>query len=79
MNVFQDIPKLQQQWRTVFFTLAAIYVVGAIVYVAFASGEKQSWADGIVEKEDSYEFHELEEEVAEDGTETYRRLDTNDG
>ncbi|XP_031769341.2 vesicular glutamate transporter 1 isoform X1 [Galleria mellonella] len=32
-----------EQWRIVFFITSAIYLVGAIVYGMFASGEKQHW------------------------------------
>jgi len=33
------------EWRHVFFLVAAIYVVGMIVFVIFGSGERQSWAN----------------------------------
>jgi len=33
------------QWRNVFFLMAAVYVVGMVVFVIFGSGERQSWAD----------------------------------
>jgi len=32
------------EWHIVFFLAAGIYVVGAIVFVIFGSGEFQSWA-----------------------------------
>jgi len=37
---------LQQtsEWQIVFYIASAIYLVGAIVYGIFASGERQSWA-----------------------------------
>ena len=33
------------EWRNVFFLTAAVYVVGAVVFAIFGSGERQSWAD----------------------------------
>ncbi len=33
------------EWRAVFFIAAAIYLIGAIIYSSFASGEKQPWAE----------------------------------
>ena len=38
--------ELSQQWRTVFFIAAGIYVFGVIFYTIFASGVKQPWATG---------------------------------
>ena len=35
----------RSEWRNIFFLMAAIYVVGMVVYVSFGSGERQSWAD----------------------------------
>ena len=35
----------RSEWQHVFFLAAAIDVVGAIVFVIFGSGERQSWAD----------------------------------
>ncbi|XP_049865733.1 vesicular glutamate transporter 1-like isoform X1 [Pectinophora gossypiella] len=35
--------KTVEEWRLVFFISAAIYLIGAIVYGIFASGEKQPW------------------------------------
>lgn len=37
---------LQQasEWQIVFYITSAIYLVGAIIYGMFASGERQSWA-----------------------------------
>lgn len=32
------------EWQTVFYISSAIYLVGAIIYGVFASGERQSWA-----------------------------------
>ncbi|XP_015604932.1 sialin isoform X2 [Cephus cinctus] len=33
-----------EDWRTVFFISSGVYLVGAIIYGFFASGERQSWA-----------------------------------
>ena len=41
----------QSAWRNVFFTLAANYVVGMVVFVIFGSGERQSWADDVTHDE----------------------------
>ena len=35
-----------KEWRMVFFINGVIYLVGGTFYVLFASGEKQSWANG---------------------------------
>jgi len=35
----------RSEWQHVFFLAAAINAVGAIVFVIFGSGERQSWAD----------------------------------
>ena len=43
---FEDRETLQQEWKTVFFTGAGIYVGGVLIYALLASGEKQAWADG---------------------------------
>lgn len=32
------------EWQIVFYIASAIYLVGAIIYGVFASGERQSWA-----------------------------------
>lgn len=33
-----------EEWQTVFYIAAAIYLFGAIFYGAFASGDLQPWA-----------------------------------
>ena len=33
------------QWQSVFYLAAAVYAFGAIVYLLFGSGNRQSWAD----------------------------------
>jgi len=38
------------EWQQVFFLAAAIYTVGAIVFVMFGSGEHQSWAGTVDDK-----------------------------
>ena len=35
----------RDEWQKVFFLAAGIYAVGAIVFVVFGSGQRQSWAD----------------------------------
>jgi len=35
----------RSEWQNVFFLLAAMYAISAVVYVVFGSGERQSWAD----------------------------------
>jgi ACS family sodium-dependent inorganic phosphate cotransporter len=32
------------EWQIVFYIASAIYLVGAVIYGVFASGERQSWA-----------------------------------
>ncbi|KAE8749881.1 hypothetical protein FOCC_FOCC003350 [Frankliniella occidentalis] len=41
--IVQD--KTPSQWRIVFIISSTIYLVGAIIYGTFASGERQSWAE----------------------------------
>ena len=36
------------EWQNVFFVAAGIYAVGTIIFVAFGSGNRQSWADAAV-------------------------------
>jgi ACS family sodium-dependent inorganic phosphate cotransporter len=45
-NNVKIIVFLQQasEWQIVFYIASAIYLVGAIIYGVFASGERQSWA-----------------------------------
>ncbi|KAL4231338.1 hypothetical protein ACF0H5_008917 [Mactra antiquata] len=38
------VDKTREQWQIVFYIAAAIYTVGALFYIAFGSGEVQSWA-----------------------------------
>ena len=33
-----------REWRIVFFITAALYCVGALIYVLLASGKRQKWA-----------------------------------
>ena len=35
----------RSEWQNVFFLAAAIYAAAAVVFVAFGSGQRQSWAD----------------------------------
>ncbi|KAK3095969.1 hypothetical protein FSP39_021470, partial [Pinctada imbricata] len=35
--------KTREEWQTVFYITAAIYVTGAIVFVIFGSGDQQDW------------------------------------
>ena len=35
----------RDEWQQVFFLAAAIYAVGAVVFLIFGSGKRQSWAD----------------------------------
>jgi ACS family sodium-dependent inorganic phosphate cotransporter len=43
------------QWRIVFYIAAAIYLVGAVIYWFFASGELQPWAVEKVEETEKTE------------------------
>ncbi|XP_064602310.1 sialin-like [Liolophura sinensis] len=52
----------REQWLSVFYISAAIYIVGAIFYLLFASGELQEWA----RDKDS---PEVEEMIDKDGVE----------
>lgn len=33
-----------EEWRIIFIIAGAIYLIGAIIYGLYASGEKQKWA-----------------------------------
>lgn len=33
------------QWQIIFYVAAGIYVMGAVVYGIFASGDRQKWAE----------------------------------
>jgi len=35
----------REEWQKVFFLVAGIYAVGAIVFLIFGSGERQSWTE----------------------------------
>jgi len=35
----------RSEWQNVFFLSAAVYAVGAVIYVILGSGNRQSWAD----------------------------------
>lgn len=52
----------REQWLSVFYISAAIYIVGAIFYLLFASGELQDWAR-------DKESPEVEEMLDKDGVE----------
>ena len=41
----------RSQWQNVFFLTAGVYAVGAIVFVIFGSGDRQSWADDTSQNE----------------------------
>ncbi|KAL2725286.1 vesicular glutamate transporter 22 isoform X3 [Vespula squamosa] len=43
--------KSATEWRTVFIIAGSVYLIGAIIYGIFASGEKQSWADDTSKKQ----------------------------
>ena len=57
------------EWQIVFFITSAIYLVGAVVYGIFASGERQSWAieeqsvEGTEKSEQCYSNSALEMET----------------
>ena len=55
-SLFQDIGRLREEWRAVFFLLASTYFFGAVVYVTLVSGEKQSWADGCTRPAEREEY-----------------------
>jgi len=35
----------RSEWQNVFFLSAAVYAVGAVIFVIFGSGNRQHWAD----------------------------------
>ena len=45
VSVFTSHRSTRSEWRNVFFLAAAVYAVGAIIFVIFGSGNRQSWAD----------------------------------
>lgn len=53
-----------EQWRIVFYILAGTYIVGALCFVIFGSGELQPWSSPKQEKEEKHEVQPLNEEKA---------------
>lgn len=51
-----------ESWQIVFFILAATYIVGALTFVTFGSGELQSWNSGTEITASGTEKHPPEEE-----------------
>lgn len=47
--------KTKEEWKVVFYIAASIYLVGAVIYGIFASGEKQPWAFEPVNPKDAEE------------------------
>ncbi len=45
------LQQTHKEWQRVFFLSAAIYVIGALVYLVLSSGEIQDWAKGKVDEE----------------------------
>jgi len=35
----------REEWQKVFLLAAGVYAVGAVVFLIFGSGERQSWAE----------------------------------
>lgn len=36
--------QLASEWMTVFYIVSAVYLIGAVEFSIFASGERQPWA-----------------------------------
>ena len=45
VGAFTNEEPTRSQWRKVFYLAAGIYGVGALVFLIFGSGDRQSWAD----------------------------------
>lgn len=41
----EHISQSAAEWRIVFIIAGAVYLIGAVIYGLYASGEKQSWAE----------------------------------
>ena len=52
--------RTQEEWQVVFYVAAAIYTVGAIIYVIFAQGEIQDWAKPFMVGENKQEMAAVE-------------------
>lgn len=42
-----------EEWRIIFIIASGIYLIGAVIYGLYASGEIQSWADNEKKGEES--------------------------
>ncbi|XP_065056231.1 vesicular glutamate transporter 2.1-like isoform X2 [Rhopilema esculentum] len=42
---FVTTHETREEWQIIFFLVAAVYALGTLVFLIFASGKKQSWAD----------------------------------
>ena len=49
------------EWKVVFYLGGLIYIIGAIFYCIFSSGDKQSWAVGYSTLPDETDEDEIEE------------------
>ena len=45
VSVFTSHRSTRSEWQNVFFLSAAVYAVGAVIFVIFGSGNRQHWAD----------------------------------
>jgi len=45
VSVFTSHHSTRSEWQNVFFLAAAVYAVGAVIFVIFGSGNRQPWAD----------------------------------
>ncbi|XP_034196051.1 major facilitator superfamily transporter 9 [Osmia lignaria lignaria] len=50
--------KSTSEWRVIFIITSVIYLIGAVIYGLFASGEKQRWAEENKEKKRAKQFYE---------------------
>nr|CAG4645485.1 EOG090X04X8 [Lynceus sp. MCZ IZ 141354] len=64
------LTKSASEWHIVFYIAAALYIAGAIFYIIFASGDRQSWSpplnpatSGQITPSDSMAFHTSTEAI----------------
>nr|CAD7397026.1 unnamed protein product [Timema cristinae] len=58
--------KSAEEWNIVFYLVGAMFLVGALVFLVFGSGERQSWADQQHHPSDKTQFCYTNSELSDD-------------
>nr|CAD7580819.1 unnamed protein product [Timema californicum] len=58
-----------EEWNIVFYLAGAMFLVGALVFLVFGSGERQSWADQQHHPDDITQFCYTNSELSDDSPE----------